>query len=187
MRKRNRSSSKKTAPEETLIKVTTPVFRVSFPEVFNAVAQEKEDGTMGPLKYSITMLFEEGEDLSALENLVDVRAKEFFSGKVPKNLRTPFRDGEEKEEYEGYEEGMVFCKASTFSRPGVIDLSREPLLEAGDLYPGCYARATVSAYGYNKKGNKGVALGLRNIQKVDDGERLDGKASAEDDFADDDF
>lgn len=39
-------------------------------------------------------------------------------------------------------------------------------------------------------GNKGIACGLNNLQKIRDGEPLGGKASAESDFAsdeDDDF
>ena len=35
-------------------------------------------------------------------------------------------------------------------------------------------------------GNKGIACGLNNLQKIRDGEPLGGKASAESDFATDD-
>ena len=43
---------------------------------------------------------------------------------------------------------------------------------------------------FNSSGNKGIACGLNNLQKIRDGEPLGGKASAESDFAsdeDDDF
>ena len=45
-------------------------------------------------------------------------------------------------------------------------------------------------YAFNSNGNKGIACGLGNIQKIRDGESLGGKTSAADDFgtvADDDF
>lgn len=48
----------------------------------------------------------------------------------------------------------------------------------------------ISFYAFNSFGNKGIACGLNNLQKIRDGEPLGGKASAESDFAsdeDDDF
>ena len=39
-----------------------------------------------------------------------------------------------------------------------------------------------TAYGYDKAGNKGVAFGLQNLQKLGDGERFSGRTAAEDDF-----
>ena len=48
----------------------------------------------------------------------------------------------------------------------------------------CYARVSLSFYAYNSSGNRGIACGLQNIQKIRDGESLGGKAKAEDDFND---
>ena len=48
----------------------------------------------------------------------------------------------------------------------------------------------VHIYAFNSNGNKGIACGLNNLQKIKDGEHLDGKSRAEDDFSteeDDDF
>ena len=39
---------------------------------------------------------------------------------------------------------------------------------------------------FNSNGNKGIACGLNNLQKISDGEPLGGKSRAEDDFASDD-
>lgn len=41
-------------------------------------------------------------------------------------------------------------------------------------------------YAFNSNGNKGIACGLNNLQKIADGEPLGGKSRAEDDFATDD-
>ena len=46
-----------------------------------------------------------------------------------------------------------------------------------------YGRASISFYAFNANGNKGIACGLNNLQKISDGEPLGGKASAESDFA----
>lgn len=39
-------------------------------------------------------------------------------------------------------------------------------------------------YAFNSNGNRGIACGLNNLQKIRDGEPLGGKSRAEDDFAD---
>lgn len=53
-----------------------------------------------------------------------------------------------------------------------------------------YGRASINFYAFNSNGNKGIACGLNNLQKMKDGEALGGKSRAEDDFAtgdDEDF
>ena len=42
--------------------------------------------------------------------------------------------------------------------------------------------ATLNVFAYDKAGNRGVSFRLNNVQKLDDGERLDGRLKAEDDF-----
>ena len=54
------------------------------------------------------------------------------------------------------------------------------------LYSGVYGRASISFYAFNSNGNKGIACGLNNLQKIRDGEPLGGRTRAEDDFATDD-
>ncbi len=48
-----------------------------------------------------------------------------------------------------------------------------------------YGRASINFYAFNSNGNKGIACGLNNLQKIRDGEPLGGKASAASDFATD--
>ena len=40
----------------------------------------------------------------------------------------------------------------------------------------------MTCYAYDAKGNKGYAFGLQNIQKLEEGEPLSGRAKAEDEF-----
>ena len=66
----------------------------------------------------------------------------------------------------------------------------KPILDRGEVYSGCYARVSLNFYAFNSNGNKGIACGLGNIQKIRDGESLGGKTSAADDFStveEDDF
>ena len=183
--------AKKSKDKKDMKKVTTPKFRVAFASVFNARSQEHEDGTEGKPKYSLVMIFDEDADLAKMLKLAKQVAKDKWGDKIPRSARVnPFRDGGEKEDegVEGFEEGMQFATASTFFRPGIVDKDLEPILDQDEFYSGCYARATISAYAYEVKGNKGVAFGLLNIQKLKDGDSLSGRTSAEDDFdaADDD-
>ena len=51
-----------------------------------------------------------------------------------------------------------------------------------EAYADSYGRISVNFYGFSTNGNKGIAAGLGNIQKLRDGESLGGRTNAEDDF-----
>ena len=160
-------------------KVVTPTFRVSFPAVFQAKLNELS----GKTEYSVVMLIDKKQDITAMKQLCAAVAKEKWGEKIPTGIRNPFRDGDtEKAGREGYA-NAYFVTAKSTQKPGVVDESLQPIINAEDFYPGCYARATVTAYAYDNKGNRGVAFGLQNLQKVKDGEPFSGKTRAEDDFA----
>lgn len=162
--------------------IITPEFRVSFPNVFKPGKALQEGAEP---KYNVTMLFPKGADLSALKAAVTKAITEKWGAdkaKWPKGMRSPFRDQGEKE-FEGYVEGAIFVNATSSHRPGLVDRNLQPILDSADFYPGCYARADVSAFAYDKAGNKGVAFGLNNIQKLRDGEPLGGRRRAEDVFS----
>ena len=158
-------------------KITTPEFRVSFPSVFEARAFSEAQTK----KFELTALFPVATDISALKALAVKVATEKWGEKMPTTLRSPFRDGSEKPDLEGYE-GHVFVKMTSLQRPGVVDQNVQPIIEQGDFYGGCYARATVTAFAYDKAGNKGVSFGLQNVQKLRDGDAFSGRGKPEDDF-----
>lgn len=59
---------------------------------------------------------------------------------------------------------------------------------ADEVYSGCWGRASINFFPFNTNGNKGVGVGLNNIQKLKDDDRLGAaRASAESDFGGDDF
>jgi hypothetical protein len=169
-------------------KLVTPIFRVSFPAVFEA---KSFDG--GAPKFSVSAIWDpskftaaEKQLWQAMLDLADEVSLERFKKKMsqlPPNFKRALRDGAEKAELAGYGEGKQFANLSSKMRPGLIGIDRQPILDAEDFYPGCYARATITAYSYDNKG-KGVAFGLQNLMKVKDGERLDSRTDANEDFAD---
>lgn len=168
-------------------KCRTPEFRVSFPHVF-----EKHSGFEGQEpKYSLVMLFPKNTDLKELKRAAFNAATEKWGVKEkwPKGLRMPFRDGDEKQDLAGYE-GTIFVSASSKQRPQVVSNLKDketgqfPRIEKEDelFYAGCYARATLIAFAYDKMGNKGVSFSLQNVQKLKDGDQFSGRKNADDEF-----
>ena len=98
-------------------------------------------------------------------------------------LKTPLRDGDaERPDDETYA-NSYFVNANSGTAPGIVDADRNPILERSEVYSGVYGRASINFYAFNSNGNKGIACGLNNLQKIRDGEPLGGKSRAEDDFA----
>lgn len=172
------SETKKSDPT----KVLTGEFRLSFPALFEPKLMEgSPPGTIA--KHSATMLFPKATDLSAMKAAAVAACEKKWGAdktKWPKGLRTPFRDGDEKE-YDGYKD-MLFVNASSATKPGIVNQAVKPIIDPAEIYAGCYCRATVAAYAYDKSGNKGVAFSLHNIQKLRDGEPFGNKRAAVDDF-----
>lgn len=166
----------------------TPKFRVSFPNVFKPRLNDQN----GKQEYSIVALFKKGENLDALKKLAQNAIEKKWGNdpkKWPVNLRSPFRLQEERRKDGvlplGYEEGAVFVNLKSIQRPGLVDASVQDIIQETDFYAGCWARATVSAYAYGGPGTSfaaGVAFGLGNVQKMEEGVPLGGRTKPEDDF-----
>ena len=163
-------------------KVMTPKFRVAFAKVFKPEAFEEGQDAV----YSITMLFPKGTDLSELKKVAKDAKKDKWGNKPPKKLKTPFKDGdaEEFEDYDGFA-GMYVVRATSKWRPGIVNMKLQNITDETEFYSGCWARATVQAFAYDRIG-KGVSFALQNLQKIEDDDKFGGGASAQDDF-DDEF
>jgi hypothetical protein len=159
-------------------KCVTPKFRVSFPHVFKPSSFEGQEP-----KYSLVMLFVKGSELKDMKRAANNAAVEKWGPKEkwPKNMRNPFRDGDEKAETDGYK-GCTFVSASSKQRPQVVDNQVNEIIEESVFYPGCYARATLIAFAYDTKGNKGISFALQNIQKLGDGPAFSGRKNAKEEF-----
>ncbi len=176
-----------------IVRYVTPVFRASFPNLFEA---ESYDG--GAPKFGLSAVWnpakfsdKDKKRWRTILGAMDAESKSRFKKALkdlPANYKKGIRDGAEKADLEGYGEGTKFANISTKMRPGVIDANKNPISpddgNIDEIYPGCYCRATVTVYSYDNKG-KGVALGLMNVQKVSDGDRLDSRTDAAEDFDDD--
>lgn len=150
----------------------------------------------GPERYSVSVLIPKGdkETVKAINDAVDAAIEEGiakFGGKKPNKaaIKLPLRDGDTEREDEAYA-GHWFINANSKTAPQIVDKAVKPILDRDEVYSGCYARVSLNFYAFNSNGNKGIACGLGNIQKIRDGEALGGRSSAADDFSteeDDDF
>lgn len=172
-------------------KVVTGIVRLSYPSIW-----EPASINGSAPKYRATLLIDKKDTktLAEINAAIDAAIKAGlakFGGKIPNKaqLKTPLRDGDEERDDEAYK-GCYFINASSTSAPQIVDRSVQPILDRAEVYSGCYIRASINFYAFNTNGNRGIACGLGNIQKVRDGEPLGGKTSAAVDFAtdlDDDF
>jgi hypothetical protein len=150
----------------------------------------------GAEKYSVSVLIPKSdkETLKAIEAAVDAAIEEGiakFGGKRPNKaaIKLPLRDGDIERDDEAYK-GHYFVNANSTTAPQIVDKAVKPILNRDEVYSGCYARVSLNFYAFNSNGNKGVACGLGNIQKIKDGEPLGSRSLASDDFTsleDDDF
>lgn len=150
----------------------------------------------GPERYSVSVLIpkDDTETVEAINKAIDAAIEEGiakFGGKKPNKaaIKLPLRDGDTEREDEAYA-GHWFINANSKTAPQIVDRAVKPILDRDEVYSGCYARVSLNFYAFNSNGNKGIACGLGNIQKIRDGEPFGGRSSATDDFCteeDDDF
>lgn len=146
----------------------------------------------GDEKYSVTILIPkndvdtyqkiiEGINKCLQENLSNV-----FGGVMPSNPKLPIHDGDGLRQ--GGEPYGAECKshwvitANSNSAPEIVDANCNPIISKNEFYSGCYGRASLRFYAYNQNGNKGIGCGLGNVQKLEDGQPLDGRTTAAEDF-----
>jgi len=169
-------------------KVVTGKVRLSYANLFEPKSINGSDP-----KYSVSLIIPKSDKQQievikqAIENAKE-RDKGKWGGKIPANLKLPLRDGdEERPDDEAYADSY-FINANSTIAPVVVGTELDKTtgkairLTEDEVYSGCYARVSINFYGFNAAGNKGIACGLGNVQKIEDGERLGGGSTAEEDF-----
>ena len=172
-------------------KVVTGTVRLSYANVW-----EPKSINGGKEKYSVSLIIAKSDTktLEAINTAIDAAITEGiskFGGKKPNNasLKLPLRDGDVERDDDAYKDSY-FVNANSITAPQIVDKHVQPILDRSEVYSGVYARVSITFYAFNSNGNRGIACGLGNIQKISDGEPLGGKTTAADDFTtldDDDF
>jgi hypothetical protein len=154
----------------------------------------------GAPKYSVSLIIPKSDTTTVAKiNAAIEAAYEEGKSKLKGNgksvpalsiIKSPLRDGDLERPDDPAYANSYFINANSASAPGIVDADRNPIMERSEVYSGVYGRASINLYAFNSNGNKGIACGLNNLQKIRDGEPLGGKTRAEDDFVtdtDDDF
>lgn len=164
-------------------KVITGKVRLSYAHLFKPVALSEDQEP----KYSVCLLIPKSDKATLKKIHAAIEAAKqaglsIWGGKIPPNLKLPLRDGDEEKPDQPEYENHYFINASSKTAPGVVDKNVQPILDSTEVYSGCYARVSINFYPFNKAGNKGIACGLNNVQKIADGDYLGGRSRPEDEF-----
>lgn len=165
--------------------------RFSFVNVF-----EPESVLGSDPKFSVQILVPKTDTHAVAQiktGINDAIAKGIEKGLFSKNntqaktFRTCLRDGDaeaEEQPTKAYLRGYYFFNASCSEKnpPQVVDKFAKPIMDRTQFYAGCWGCVDVNFFPF-KYGVGGVSAGLNSIMKRDDGERLDGRATAEQAFA----
>ena len=172
-------------------KVITGKVRFCYLNVFSPKASDD-----GKEKYSVCILIPKSDTKTiekvkkAIEAAKQIGKAKLIDkkGNIPANIKTPLRDGDIDRADDPAFENCWFINANSTHKPGIVDKDLNEIMTQSDFYSGCYGRASLNFYAYNvdsKGTSKGIAASLNNLQKLEDGEVLDGSSSAEDDFGGD--
>lgn len=173
-------------------RIHTPEGTARYTALFVPRARKDKDGNVkGDPKYQITLIFDEDTDLSEMKAAAKAVGLEKFGPKFPDlvkkgKMNWPFGDNDEKVDLDdnpipGFEVAGVHVGFKSSDKPGIVDVDAEPIMDKQDIYDGMKARVSCRPFAYDNE-SKGVAFYLINVQKTDDGDRLSGDPSAEDDF-----
>lgn len=170
-------------------KIVTGKVRFSFAHVFEP--QAPQGG--GDPKYSVTLLIPKADTTTVGKiNAAIAEARENYCNKngasaLPQKPNTTIHDGDgTRDSGDPYGPECKGCYVITVSskvKPIVVDAFGNPITDPGEVYSGCYGRASINFYGYNANGKKGISAGLLAVQKLADGEPF-GTVGSADDFND---
>ncbi len=146
----------------------TPKYSVSL------IIPKSDTATVNKIKEAIQAAYTEGES--------KLKGNAKFAPALD-TLKPTLRDGDRERPGDEAYKDSYFINANSASAPGIVDATCQPILNRSEVYSGVYGRASINLYAFNSNGNRGIACGLNNLQKIRDGAPLGGKSRAEDDFS----
>jgi hypothetical protein len=174
-------------------RIVTPVARVSYPTLFVPRAYQEGDDP----KFSATLMVKKDEAGNAfadsLKKAQDAVLKTLYPKKMPMNIeRYGVTDGDDVVDKEGKPvesaAGHWLIKASSKSKPAVVNADKSEIINAEEVYGGCWGKASIQAKAYGNPQKGGVSLELVAFQKVRDDTPFGGaaanRAAAVDEFDD---
>lgn len=169
--------------------ITTGKVRASYVSIF----QPKAPQGGGEPKYSVTLLIPKTDVVTInsiyaeIEKAKQEGVQKVFGGHIPPVCKIPLHDGDGVKPTSGEPfgeecKGHMVITASAKMQPSIVGLDMQNIINPADVYSGCYIRANINFFAYNTNGNKGIGCGLNAVQKIEDGEPLTARVSAEEAF-----
>lgn len=175
---------------ENPTKVVTGKVRFCYVNVFEPTAMSEGDKP----KYNICILIPKSDTktLDKVKKAIEAAKQSGKAilanknGQIPADaaLKMPLRDGDVERPDDPAYEGMMFVNANSLRKPSIVDKDLNPIMTQEEFYSGCYGRASINFYAFAVQA-KGIAAGLNNLQKLEDGEMLAGGSTADEDFGGD--
>ncbi|UUZ85635.1 DUF2815 family protein [Paenibacillus sp. P26] len=177
-------------------RVITGKVRLSYAKIW-----EPEEDKQGNPWYGTSVLIpkEDKDTVRKIKAAVDAakeQGKSLWGGKIPGSLKTPLRDGDEERPDDDAYRGHYFLNCKSKNKPGIAKpVGKTPdgktkfqeITDTTEVYSGCYVKISLNFYPFSGE-SRGVAVGLNNIVKIQDGEPLgSSRVAVDDEFADEDF
>lgn len=179
---------------------TTPLVLINFPELF--VAKPKGGQAGQDLVFSVLGAFKKAEwnipngPWQGVKDIIAAAMEEEFGAGASrdadliKRMKSgdgsawPIRDGANAKLNGVTADDFTLRPWSKF-QPGVIDRNKQDIIDPKRVWSGQMARLSISAFGWDNKGKRGVSFNLEAVQIVnEDMPRLDGRRAAADQFDD---
>lgn len=141
-------------------------------------------GTKAVFSTQVVIKASDTKQIDAINEAIEEAKKEGkakLEGVKPSKMRMPLYDGEEEFPGDPNYKGMMYLNASNTKQPEIVKRvngKNQPVLDEEEVYSGCYAYVAVNFFAYNNMG-AGVGCSLQHVLKYKDGERLDGRISAD--------
>lgn len=156
------------------IKFVTGLVRFAHVHLYKPISLIKD---IDP-KYTLTIIISKSETaeikrIKATYKEVIKSNDEFFALHPLIKKYSNLKDGDRKEGNPALKDSY-YLSASSIEMPGVVDLELSPIIDANEIYDGCYGRVSITFYPYATSAGGGIAIALNNVQKLRDGKRIKG-------------
>lgn len=156
--------------------------RLSYPHLFQARAITPGDTP----KFGTALLVPKTHPAIAQIMAAEVAEKgNKWGANIPPAYKgMPMYDGDTDPKYntDPQNHGMMIINTGSTEKPHTVDQNAQPIMDASMMYAGCFVNADFNVYAYDQPMSKGCAFGLNGVQFVADGERIDGRMSAQEMF-----
>lgn len=129
--------------------------------------------------------------MAAVKEAIEIGREKFkWGAKLPKDFKTPLRDGDQEQETEEEEgkgkeyKGMIFFNCSSKDQPGIVDTKRQVIHDETEVYSGVWALVNVNFYPFSTNGSNGVAVSFNHLMKIKNDEKFSARVKLEDAFKD---